>query len=196
MHPYFVKNVLYPIHERLKGNSTIKVLQDLDKSQWFGRARLEAIKLNKVKALLTHAYITIPYNRMLFDNLDIHPNDVITLTDYCKIPFIDKDIIRSNQKMLMSDNYMGKRIPYTTGGSTGEPMRFFVDSPRVSNEWAANWRARNWWGVNIGDPQVSIWASPIEASSQGRIKNVRDWLLNQKIISALDLQPPDGSRVS
>ena len=39
---------------------------------------------------------------------------------------------------------------------------------RVSHDVAAKWRATRWWDVDIGDPEIVVWGSPIELDAQDR----------------------------
>jgi phenylacetate-CoA ligase len=46
-----------------------------------------------------------------------------------------------------------------------------------------------WWGVEVGDPEVVLWAAPIELTRQDRVRAVRDWLLRSTLLGA-DLMTP------
>ncbi|MFH1215537.1 MAG: phenylacetate--CoA ligase family protein [Pseudomonadota bacterium] len=191
MHSLLTKYIFYPVHEWLKGNCTISLLEVFEKSQWYQREEIEKIQLKKLIQLVKYSYNTVPYYTRMFAEAGISPAEILSTQDFSQIPFITKELIHDHAAELLSAAYQGKRIPYTTGGSTGQPLKFFVDNLRVSNEWAANWRARRWWGVDIGDKMLSIWASPIEASTQNRLKKIRDKLLNYHMIQALDLRESD-----
>ncbi|MEW6324485.1 MAG: phenylacetate--CoA ligase family protein [Nitrospirota bacterium] len=187
MHRHLVRHLTYPLHEWLKGKDTLSRLSQLERTQYAARADLEAIQMTKLRRLLDHAHRTVPYYRQLFDDRRIRPDDITSVADYAAIPCLTKSLVREHAERMRSTADTGRHLPYTTGGSTGEPMKFVVDRRRVSAEWAANWRARRWWGVNIGDRMMSVWASPIEASAQTRLKTLRDRLLNTQLISALNL---------
>ncbi|MDZ7782431.1 MAG: hypothetical protein U5K56_05630 [Halioglobus sp.] len=73
------------------------------------------------------------------------------------------------------------------GGSTGEPLIFYRGRERVSHDVAAKWRATRWWGVDIGDPEIVVWGSPIELGSQDRIRLLRDKLLRTELLSAFEM---------
>ncbi len=48
-----VSNVLFPIHERLKGHETARVLRELEGTQWWSPDRLEALRSKRLRELLT-----------------------------------------------------------------------------------------------------------------------------------------------
>jgi phenylacetate-CoA ligase len=52
---------------------------------------------------------------------------------------------------------------------------------------AAKWRATRWWGVDIGDPEIVVWGSPIELTAQDRIRQFRDRLLRTQLLPAFEM---------
>ncbi len=76
---------------------------------------------------------------------------------------------------------------FNTGGSSGEPLIFYIGKERVSHDVAAKWRATRWWGVDIGDPEVVIWGSPIEVGAQDRVKALRDLILRTHLLPAFEM---------
>jgi phenylacetate-CoA ligase len=76
---------------------------------------------------------------------------------------------------------------FNTGGSSGEPLIFYIGNRRVSHDVAAKWRATRWWGVDIGDPEAVIWGSPIELGAQDKIRLLRDKLLRTHLIPAFEM---------
>jgi phenylacetate-CoA ligase len=52
---------------------------------------------------------------------------------------------------------------------------------------AARMRAHRWFDVEVGAREIVLWASPIELTRQDRIRQIRDWWLNSRLLSAFDL---------
>lgn len=178
--------VLFPIHEQLKGHTTVKVRKRLEETQWWPRSKLEDLQFEKLKQLLVHSSVAVPYYRNLFATLGISINDIRCLGDLQNIPFLTKDLIRSHSQALIASN-AGRVIRTNTGGSSGEPLRFFLGKERVSHDVAAKWRATRWWGVDIGDPELVVWGSPIELGTQDRIKEIRDRILRTTLLPAFEM---------
>jgi phenylacetate-CoA ligase len=44
-----------------------------------------------------------------------------------------------------------------------------------------------WWGVDIGDPEIVVWGSPIELGAQDRARLIRDRLLRTKLLPAFEM---------
>jgi phenylacetate-CoA ligase len=79
------------------------------------------------------------------------------------------------------------RHVFNTGGSSGEPLVFFIGKQRVTHDVAAKWRATRWWNVDIGDPEIVVWGSPIELGAQDRVKQLRDALMRTELLPAFEM---------
>lgn len=183
---WFVASILFPLHERLKGHDTVRVRRLLEESQWWDGARLRDWRIQRLRALLVHSHAKVPYYRRLFAELGFEPATVTDLSDLQKLPFLTKDLIRAQTEDFKAE---GARdlARFNTGGSSGEPLIFFIGKERVSHDVAAKWRATRWWGVDIGDPEIVVWGSPIELTRQDRLKAWRDRLLRTQLLPAFEM---------
>jgi len=75
--------------------------------------------------------------------------------DLQALPFLTKSVIRENKDTLRADDAQGL-ARFNTGGSSGEPLIFFIGTERVTHDVAAKWRATRWWDVDIGEPHTTI----------------------------------------
>lgn len=183
-----VANLLFPLHERLKGHSTVAIRRQMELSQWWGAEELRELQLLRLKSLLLHAGQHVPYYRELFARLDFDPGKVGGLADLQQLPLLEKAHIRADPELFKADNAQGL-ARFNTGGSSGQPLIFFIGKQRVAHDVAAKWRATRWWDVDIGDPEIVIWGSPIEHSRQDRIKQVRDRILRTELLPAFEMSP-------
>lgn len=181
-----VSTALFPLHERLKHHSTVAVRRDLEETQWWNRDRIEALQLQRLRALLVQAGTHVPYYRDTFQQIGFNPSDFNSIQQLQQLPLLTKSIIRANLERLKSAQ-AGQLIQYSTGGSSGEPLLFFVGLDRVSHDVAAKWRATRWWDVDIGDPEIVIWGSPIELGAQDRVRIWRDRLMRSTLLSAFEM---------
>jgi phenylacetate-CoA ligase len=107
----------------------------------------------------------------LFKTARLKPTDIKKVTDLKKLPILTKDIIRKNLPDLVSKNHQKNQlIPTATGGSTGEPMKFFIDINWEAWNMAAAYRQWGWAGYNLGDKMVYLWSAPQDISFQTGIK--------------------------
>ena len=179
-------SVLFPLHERLKRHTTVAVRGHMSESQWWPTERLQALRLKRLRDLLFEAGRHVPYYRDLFRTLSIDPAGVQSMADLQRLPFLTKPIIRAHTEALKHGQAQGL-ARFNTGGSSGEPLIFFIGTERVSHDVAAKWRATRWWDVDIGDPEVVVWGSPIELGAQDRIREWRDKLLRTELLPAFEM---------
>ena len=186
--PYtrLIAGVIFPLQERLKGHDTVRVRREMDISQWWPREKLEALQLARLQTFLHDAYFNVPYYRAKLDEAGVTNGKISSLSDLCKLPLLSKALIRANSEQLKSTRARGL-ARFNTGGSSGEPLIFWIGKERVSHDVAAKWRATRWWGVDIGDPEVVVWGSPIELGAQDRLRMLRDMLLRTHLLPAFEM---------
>ena len=71
----------------------------------------------------------VPFYRDTLSATGIDPKTA-TLADLPKLPMIDKSTIRENMGRLCDSEIPGGLHRSTTGGSTGEPLTFYMDRTR------------------------------------------------------------------
>lgn len=187
--PYtrLVSRVLFPLHERLKRHTTVGVRQRLEQTQYWSADQLAALQLERLRLLLGRAQEKVPYYSELFKRIGFEPaRDLHALADLARLPLLDKAVIRANTDAMKAVDAVGL-ARFNTGGSSGEPLIFFIGKERVSHDVAAKWRATRWWGVDIGDPEIVVWGSPIELGNQDRLRAVRDRALRTELLPAFQM---------
>jgi len=188
LHTRIISGLLFPLQERLKRHDTVRVHREMEQSQYWPPERIETLRAERLRSLLSDAGRHVPYYRDLFVRLGFDPARVTSTADLRYLPFLDKSTIRSNTDALKSERAVGL-ARFNTGGSSGEPLIFFIGNERVSHDVAAKWRATRWWGVDIGDPEIVLWGSPIELTSQDRVRRFRDALMRTRLLPAFEMSP-------
>jgi phenylacetate-CoA ligase len=182
----FVSGVLFPLQERMKRHDTVAVRRSLEITQWEQPEALQALQVRRLRALLAHAQQHVPYYRALLAQVGFDPDRLRSAADLQRLPFLTKDLIRAHADALKSDRAVGL-ARFTTGGSSGAPLIFYIGRERVSHDVAAKWRATRWWGVDIGDVETVVWGSPIELTRQDRVKQLRDALMRTELLPAFEM---------
>ena len=185
MYTPLVSKLLFPLHERLKGHDSVAVRRGMEQSQWWSPEQIAALQLQRLRALLSQAE-KVPYWRDLFAELKFDPRSVASVADLQALPLLDKATIRAHTEAMKHPQAQGLKR-FNTGGSSGEPLIFFIGNERVSHDVAAKWRATRWWDVDIGDREIVVWGSPIELGSQDRIRAMRDKLLRTELLPAFEM---------
>ena len=181
-----VSRLIFPLQERLKGHDSVARRRALERSQWWSADELERFRVARLRDFLVDVAAHVPYYRHLFTEIASTRPALKSLADLARIPLLDKPLIRANLQHLRSDD-AGALKRYNTGGSSGEPLIFYMGKDRISHDVAAKWRATRWWGVDIGDPEVVVWGSPIELGAQDRFRELRDRLLRTKLLPAFEM---------
>lgn len=186
-------DVLFPLHERLKGHDSVALRKRLEESQWWPAEKLEAYRARRLQQFLLDIGQRVPYYRQLFKRLDFDPGAVRSTDALRLLPLLTKSDIRENVDDLKANGH-APLARYNTGGSSGEPLVFYMGKGRKSHDVAAKWRATRWWGVDIGDTELVVWGSPIELGAQDRIRRLRDGLMRSHLLPAFEMSRQNLSR--
>jgi phenylacetate-CoA ligase len=181
-----IAGLLFPLHEHLKHHDTVTVRKQLEATQWWPPERLKELQLSRLRQLFAHAAAYVPYYQKLFQAGGFKPDEVGTLADLARLPLLDKSIIRIHTEMLKSEK-AHSLARFNTGGSSGEPLIFYIGRERVSHDVAAKWRATRWWDVDIGDREIVVWGSPIELGAQDGLRVLRDRLFRTRLLPAFEM---------
>ncbi|OIR07130.1 phenylacetate-coenzyme A ligase [mine drainage metagenome] len=180
-----ISGLVFPLQERFKRRATPALRASLERSQWWPPERLEALRLERLRGLLERVERVNPYYRRRFGEIGFAAAELRSLADLGRLPLLDKPTIRANLAALRSED-AGRLARFNTGGSSGEPLIFHIGE-RVSHDVAAKWRATRWWDVDIGDPEIVLWGSPIELGAQDRLRALRDALMRTELLPAFEL---------
>jgi phenylacetate-CoA ligase len=189
MHEKIVKHMIFPLHEKIMGRKTYEYLEELEKLQWVSQQELEELRFNKLKELLVHSQENIPFYKERFAKADFNPATMQSIEDFEVLPILNKAEIRQNIEEIQWKDCPGGLHRYNTGGSSGEPLVFYFDRRRQAYDAAARALTHRWWGIDIGDKELYLWGSPLEISKQDKIKDFRDAITNELLISAFEISP-------
>jgi phenylacetate-CoA ligase len=183
-------HVLFPLHERAKRHDSVARRRALERSQWWTPEQLAAHRVRALREFLIHIGAHVPYYRKRFAELGLKPERFGALAELAAYPLLSRAEIRAEMRgasEAFRSDVAGPLKRLNTGGSTGEPLVFYVGRDRVSHDVAAKWRATRWWGVDIGDPEIVVWGSPVELGAQDRMRQWRDKLLRSELLPAFDM---------
>lgn len=186
---FLARNVIYPAQERAFKRPTFAYLAALEASQWRSRADLEALQLDKLRHLLQVAHEHSPWHRQRLETAGLSAQTLSSLGDLERLPTMNKQDAALNRESLVWKAVPGGAFQYNTGGSSGAPLIFHFGRSRQASDAAGRMRARRWWGVEVGEPEVYLWGAPVELNKTDWIKTVRDRLINQLVLNAFAMSP-------
>jgi len=165
--PTFVKKLYskipFSVRMRAQYRNTLNFLHE---SERWPKERLQEYQYLQLKKLLEHAYNNVPYYNRIFNERGLKPQDIKSAQDMEKLPLLDKQIIKKNFNDLIARN-----IPKTgmfldtTGGTTGEPLQFYINNSAYRIEWAF---MMNQWGrvkYRPGDKRVTFRGREVKKSN-------------------------------
>lgn len=143
----------------------------------------------RLAQLLLHAIDTVPYyNDLTALRQEIKSNPEAALA---KFPVIDKAVLRGSFERMLSSRPDKHTLTNTSGGSTGEPVRFIQDVDY--RDWAeANKNLFSGWiGHRPGDCHVKIWGAPRDIFGGGTSwkKMLRNFAVNETILNCYRVGP-------
>ena len=136
-------------------------LYKLMNSQWWSYEKLKQLQEKKLKSIIKFSYENIPLYHEKFRAANIKPNDIRTIEDLQKIPYLTKDDIQQNysKKIIAPNIDVDKCWTPHTGGSTGKPVTVVYDEHAEDFEKAVALRPNISCGQKLFDKWV-VFTSP------------------------------------
>ena len=135
--------------------------------------------------LLLHAYDKVPFYRTSLADAGVIENGRVDLEAFTRIPLLDKPSLRTSfVELTATDSAERGAYVNTTGGSTGEPVRFLQD--RVSDQWksAAKLLFDEWTGYRRGERFALLWGAGHELDNPGLKTRIGTALRNELRLNA------------
>jgi phenylacetate-CoA ligase len=181
------RRVLFPAYESgLRRRKTLAHLRDYEISQWLAPEQIQQLQWEKLQRLIRHCWDHVPYYRQRWQPLGIAgPEDIRGPEDYARLPVIDKPEIRAHFDQLIADNHRNGLLFKTTGGSTGEPLRFGYTRESYERRLAIMWRGYGWGGARLGQRTLYLWGTPVGA--QKRKDRMYHAMFNRHMLNAFEM---------
>jgi len=189
-----IRRVLFPAWVRKNSSTRLAYAKQFERTQFLSADAIREMQWRLFRTLLRQAFDHCVFYRKTLTSAGIAPEDVRSLADVARLPFITKEQIQESLRELIADNVDGRHLlKDMTGGSTGSPMVFYYDEDRLDSRNAAAIRHNRWTGWNIGDKMAVLWGAPRDLASQPIKARVRDWILDRRVM--LDASTLDDERM-
>jgi len=126
-------------------------LADINRLWNFDEEQLKRFQTKRFKEMVSYAY-QVPLYHEKYKKAGVKPNDINSIDDITKLPFITKDDIRSHfpDKITPRSFDCDSGFLLSTSGSTGKPMFMYVDRfsaiksliafARILKAYGGSWR--------------------------------------------------------
>lgn len=196
LHVSFTRYIYWPLVQRLKGEYADRGLKELSESQWSSYEELVSKQWELVRRTVNKAALEVPYYRKMYSRIGWDfDNLAFSYEDFLSIPKVEKQDVRDHLSGFLNPNYSGRITEGSTSGSTGESLTLYYSGEHESYSEAARWRAKDWWGIKPGLPQVAIWGRPYTGHKDRVIQTVKSYLMNTLLFSAFNLQEEALARI-
>jgi phenylacetate-CoA ligase len=149
-----------------------------------------------LKKLFLHAYKNCTYYHRIFKETGIISNGIVDLSKFNEIPILTKEIMREHHQELISKDYKTRKWYYnSSGGSTGEPIRFIQDA--LYSKWSAvtnHFYYNDILGINEASvKKIILWGSERDLfeGTIGLKSKIINWLTNTVFLNSFKMSEND-----
>lgn len=160
------------------------------------REKLLGLQERYLRSLLLHVHYNVPYYSQIFNEIGLIKKDAVDLSQFVRIPILTKEIIRKHHEELISKDYKSRKWYYnSSGGSTGEPVRFIQDD--IYGRWrnaTNNYYYQDMLGINeLKAKKVILWGSERDLfeGSIGLKGKIANWLTNTVFLNSFRMTLED-----
>jgi phenylacetate-CoA ligase len=159
------RHVFHPLWDIKDGSSRLRVLRELEKSQWLPEAQLRERQMKRLEAIVRHAGENCDFYRERFAQAGFDPAR-FDLARFHALPVLTKADIRSGTDRLIARGLDKSSLGFhKTGGSTGVSLTTYFDQDWLEVRTADALRADQWAGCYHGMLIASLWGNPPQALS-------------------------------
>lgn len=163
--------------------------RELEGSQWWGSGRLAELRVSRLQSLLHHAAATSPWYAARWSEAGVELASVAALSDLARFPIVERADIVAHRMAMRSTEPGLRLIAKATGGSSGVPLQFDLDTDSNERRMAAWHRGYSWAGAAPGTRQWYLWGVPPDSTAGWKKEKVRlyDRLYGRTTMSCFEL---------
>jgi phenylacetate-CoA ligase len=182
------RHLVQPLAAWKAGSPHLKHLRALERSQFDPPDAVRDRQLAAVRAIVRHAWDTVPFYRERWAAAGLHPDAVRSLDDLGRFPVLTKADIRAHGDRLRSDAFRGRPVTLkTTSGSTGVPLTIAVDDEAMAWKRAMTIRSDQWSGWRFGQRVARLWGHGAAERGTWRERLWRGVVLRESYLNTLGI---------
>lgn len=142
-------------------------LQSLLQTQWQSAHELREFQNQAFIDLVRHAFAHVPFYRAFYAEHGVRHQDIQSLDDIGKLPFVTKEMVRLKGATFLSETVRRANLTtISTSGTTGTPLSLLFERSAIEKNYAFFARALNWGGVSVGERSATFAGRPIVPTDQ------------------------------
>lgn len=178
-------------------NQIWRYVQEIYRVEKLSTNQLRQYQEQKLKRILLHAANKIPYYKDVLRDTKVVIRNTVNLSRFSLIPVLSKDILdKCFNQLLSNDSFQRKSFENTSGGSTGEPVRFVQDAEYYAWNIANKIYFKMLGGQEIGKRELRLWGAErdIIGHSEKLIDRLKKWLFNRYELNSFRMNEERMSR--
>ncbi len=180
--------MVLPLAEAIVGVCSYKWLKQINTMSTWSAHQVTEWQNERLQALVKHVYEHTKYYRRIFDERGLTPKDIQTIDDLKKLPIINKEIANAHHDEIVPDNLSSFKYRNSrTGGTTGEPMQFFLDENTWGYTSAAKLHAWMTTSYQYGDQFVAMGSASLFAKKPSLLRRIYDKIRNEYPLNTVNL---------
>lgn len=184
----FLLNIAFPVADKVMGTCAMSWYKQIKQMNTWTKEQVLDWQNKQLQRFITHAYEHTVYYKRVFDELNLKPKDIQTAEDLKKLPIIDKEIVlRHFDEIVPDDIATIKYRKARTGGTTGEPMKYFCDESTWGYVTAAKifyWKKT---AYHYGDSFVALGSASLFSSKPSFPRRIYDKMRNEIALNGMNL---------
>ena len=158
-------------------------------SAYWTDSEKEKYTRDHLKLAIQNAYYNTNYYKQLFDNLKINIDKIDDPSVFNNIPFLDKDIIRTNKSSILNTSIPKNKLLYmTTGGTSGIPIElYYLKGEKRTKEYIFMTKQWERVGYHDGDKILVLRGSVVVDRNSNNNFFKYDPIKNRLYLSSYDL---------
>lgn len=175
---FFTRRLLYGALLPLRG---VNVRQEHRRQRKFDAMTIEArrsAQLERLKCIVAAASNS-PLYRRLYQDSKLWTNGISSIADFLSLPILEKEKLRSAQRMSIGPHNSKYIATRRTSGTTGEAICIYLNEEALAAQLAARALFFENCGLRLGDREARLWGRRERRTSlKPRLKN---FALNRKV---------------
>jgi len=152
-------------------------------AQWWPAERARQYQLARLRDILQLAYEKTVFYRGAFDTVGFQPGDLRSVADMGRLPTIDKQVVNDHLADMCTRSVNGRDVDMgSTGGTSGAPLRFYLDTHRSFIEYAYLTGGWTRVGYRLGMPMAVLRGRRVGIDRNG-LRHEYDPILRQHFYS-------------
>jgi len=185
----YFRKIIFSTSFSLAKPGFLKLYSDVKKNEKLSYNELKQNQEKQLKKIINFAYSNVPYYNNLFKTNKIEPEEIKTLGDLEKIPILTKDEINENWNQFIPRNLQNQKyINFSTGGTTGTPMRYRISRYERFLAAALRFQWWSWAGYKLGDKVAIMGGSSLIPKKTSITSKMQLYVQNFLSFSSFDLE--------